>query len=44
MNMEKVINLLLKQEEIKDIPINVVFKVVNSLFHIINTENVFYKE
>ena len=44
MNMKKLIDLLLKREELKEVPIAHIFKVVSSLFYILNNENVFYKE
>ena len=44
MDMKKLIDLLLKREELKEVPINHIFKVVSSLFYILNNENVFYKE
>ena len=43
MDMKKLIDLLLKSEELKDVPAYIIFKVINSLFYIINNENV-YKE
>lgn len=44
MDMKKLIDLLLEKEELKEVPINHIFKVVSSLFNILNNENVFYKE
>ena len=44
LDMKKVTDLLLKSEELKDVPVYIIFKVINSLFYIINNENVFYKE
>ena len=44
MDMKKLIDLLLKREELKEVPITHIFKVVSSLFYILNNENVFYKE
>ena len=44
MDMKKLIDLLLKREELKEVPITHIFKVVSSLFYVLNNENVFYKE
>ena len=44
MDMDKVVNLLLKKEELKDIPIIHICKVVCSLFDILANDNVFFKE
>lgn len=43
LDMKKVTDLLLKSDELKDVPTYMIFKVINSLFYIINNENV-YKE
>lgn len=43
LDMKKVTDLLLKREELKDVPAYIIFKVINSLFYIINNEEV-YKE
>lgn len=43
LDMKKVTDLLLKREELKDVPACIIFKVINSLFYIINNEEV-YKE
>ena len=44
MDMKKLIDLLLKSDDLKDIPMSHIFKVVSSLFSIIQDGNVFYKE
>ena len=44
MNIKKVIDLLLARDELKNVPMEIIFNVVNSLFYIINNEDVFYKE
>ena len=44
LDMEKVTDLLLKSEDLKDVPVYIIFKVISSFFYIINNENVFYKE
>ena len=44
LDMKKLTDLLLKSEDLKDVPVSIIFKVINSLFYIINNENVFYKE
>ena len=44
LDMNKLVDLLLKQEELKDVPMKYIFKVVSSVFYIINNEDVFYKE
>jgi len=44
MDMKKLVNLLLKKEDLRDIPMNHIYKVVCSVFDILTNENVFYKE
>ena len=44
MDMKKLIDLLLKREELKEVPISHIFRVVSSIFDVINNGNVFYKE
>lgn len=44
MDMKKLVNLLLKKEDLRDIPMNHIYKVVCSVFDILKNENVFYKE
>ena len=44
LDMKKLTDLLLNSEDLKDVPVSIIFKVINSLFYIINNENVFYKE
>lgn len=44
MDMKKLIDLLLESENLKDVPMSHIFKVVSSLFDIMKNENVFYKE
>lgn len=44
MDMKKLIDMLLKCDELKDIPMDSIFRVVSSLFNILNNGNVFYKE
>lgn len=44
LDMNKLVDLLLKQDNLKDVPMKYIFKVVNSVFYIINNEDVFYKE
>ena len=44
LDMNKLVDLLLKQDNLKDVPIKYIFKVVSSVFYIINNEDVFYKE
>lgn len=44
LDMNKLVDLLLKQEELKDVPMKYIFIVVSSIFNIINNEDVFYKE
>lgn len=44
MDMEKLTDLLLEKDELKDVPITIISKVVSSLFDVLRTGNVFYKE
>ena len=44
MDMKKFVDLLLKQEDLKDIPITIISRVVSSVFRVLNNGNVFYKE
>jgi len=44
MDMKKLVDLLLKSEELQDVPMEHIFKVISSFFRIVSTENVFYKE
>lgn len=44
MDMRRLIDLLLEKEDLKEIPVNYIFKVVCSLFDILANDNVFYKE
>ncbi len=44
MNVKKFINLLLKSDELKDVPMDHIFKVVSSVFNILKNGNVFYEE
>lgn len=44
LDMNKLVDLLLKQDELKDIPMKYIFSVVNSIFYILNNEDVFYEE
>ena len=44
LDMEKTIDLLLDREELKEVPIETIFNVVDSFFYIINNEDVFTKE
>lgn len=44
MNVKKFINLLLKSDELKDVPMDHIFKVVSSVFNILMNGNVFYEE
>jgi hypothetical protein len=44
MDMKKLIDMLLKSDELKDIPMDSIFRVVSSVFNILNNGNVFYKE
>ena len=42
--MKKLVDLLLKRDDLKEIPMSHIFKVVSSVFDIIKDGNVFYKE
>ena len=44
MDMKKLVDLLLKRDDLKEIPMSHKFKVVSSVFDIIKDGNVFYKE
>ena len=44
MDVKKFVNLLLKSDDLKDIPMEHIFKVVFSVFEIIKNGNVFYEE
>ena len=44
MDVEKLVDLLLKREELKDIPIEHISNVVCSFFDILANGNVFYEE
>lgn len=44
MDMKKLINKLLKREDLKDVPMKFIFLVVSSVFDVMATENVFYRE
>lgn len=44
MDMNRFIDLLLEREDLKDIPMNYIFKVVCSVFDVLSNGNVFYKE
>lgn len=44
MDMKKFTDLLLKREELKDIPITIIARVVSSVFEVLNNGDVFYKE
>ena len=44
MDMKKFVDKLLKCDELKDVPIDYIFKVVSSVFKVMKNENVFYKE
>lgn len=44
MDMRKMIDLLLKKEDLKEIPMEYIFKVVCSVFDVLNNGNVFFKE
>ena len=44
MDMKKLIDKLLKREDLKDVPMKFIFLVVSSVFDIMATENVFYRE
>lgn len=44
MDMKKLIDKLLKREDLKDVPMKFIFLVVSSVFDVMATENVFYRE
>lgn len=44
MDMKKLIDLLLKREELREVPISHIFRVVSSVFDVMKNGNVFYKE
>ena len=44
MDMKKFVDLLLKSDELKDVPMDYIFRVVSSVFKIIKSGNVFYEE
>lgn len=44
MDMKKFVNLLLKCDELKDVPMEYIFKVVSSVFMVLTNGNVFYEE
>lgn len=44
MDMRKMIDLLLKKEDLKEIPMEYIFKVVCSVFDVLKNGNVFFKE
>ena len=44
MNMKRFVDLLLEREELKDIPMNHIFRVDCSVFDVLTKDNVFYKE
>ena len=44
MDMKKFVDKLLKCDELKDVPIDYIFRVVSSVFKVMKNENVFYKE
>ena len=44
MDMKRFINLLLKSDDLKDIPMEYIFRVVSSVFNVLKTGNVFYEE
>lgn len=44
MDMKKLIDKLLKCEDLKDVPMKFIFLVVSSVFDVMATENVFYRE
>ena len=44
MDMKKLIDKLLKREDLKDVPMKFIFLVVSSIFDVMATENVFYRE
>ena len=44
MNVKKFINLLLKSDELKDVPMEHIYKVVSSVFDVLMNGKVFYEE
>ena len=44
MDMKKFVNLLLKSDDLKDVPIEYIFRVVSSVFNVLKTGNVLYEE
>ena len=44
MDMKKFVNLLLNSDDLKDIPMEYIFRVVSSVFNVLKTGNVFYEE
>ena len=44
MDMKKLIDKLLKREDLKDVPMKFIFLVVSSVFDVMANENVFYRE
>ena len=44
MDMKKFVDLLLKCDDLKDVPIEYIFIVVSSVFKVINNGKVFYEE
>lgn len=44
MDMKKFVDLLLKSDELKDVPMDYIFRVVSSVFKVLKSGNVFYEE
>ena len=44
MDMKRLIDYLLEKEELKDVPITIISKIVFSVFDVMANKNVFYKE
>lgn len=44
MDMKKFVDKLLKCDDLKDVPMEYIFRVVSSVFKVMKTENVFYEE
>ena len=44
MDMKKFVDILLKCDELKDVPMDHIFKVVSSVFKVLKNGNVFYEE
>ena len=44
MDMKKFVDLLLKSDELKDVPMDYIFRVVSSVFNLLKSGNVFYEE